>query len=154
MTPIQPRPPACINIERQPKKPQNNIARILGHFESTVPPGNAVVYYAFSSKVSADYTGQSKHFTTRMRRETSDARKALHILKNREHKQTKNLNKLQKTMARSGPETWYHLPIRILGTHSSIQTRLKNETQIIAWLHPRINRQSTGQSPTQTSDCG
>jgi hypothetical protein len=125
-----------------PRKSQNNIRKILDHMEPTVwtrePPGSAVVYYTFSSSIAADYVGQSKHFTTRMRREISDARKALNILKTNPIKH--RLNKLQRTMARSGFESWYHLPIRILGACTSVRTRLRNETQLIAWLHPTINR--------------
>src|SRR5690242_3754596 len=43
-------------------------------------------------------------------------------------------------MAAIGYNTWYHLPVRILGKFATKDIRLSNEKQVIAWLQPTLNK--------------
>jgi len=125
-----------------PNKPSTNLSKILHQMEEKVwlhePKGNAVIYYAFSSATNEDYVGQTTQFMIRKHKETWDARHHLKLLQDKNEKIYK-ARRLERRMANVGYQTWYHLPIRILGTDTTTDVRISNEKKCIIWLKPNLN---------------
>jgi len=109
---------------------------------TTEPPGTAIIYCAFSTISTHDYVGQTTEFTTRNHREAYDATRL--VIKKKSYSTKIHARQLEKTMARTDYKTWYHWPVRILGTHSTIEQRLQHEKQIIQWLKPTLNHTKRG----------
>jgi len=128
--------------ENLPNKPSANLSKILCQMDEKIwlqePIGNAVVYYAFSSMTNEDYVGQTTQFIIRKHRETWDARHYLRLLQQNNPKRFKS-RRVDRRMASAGYQTWYHVPIRILGTDTTTDIRLSNEKQCITWLRPALN---------------
>lgn len=142
-------------INLTPNKAVGNITKILKYSESRIwleePPKTAVIYYAFSTKTKAEYVGQSTMFKIRKHRETWEA-KVYQSTQEQKVKYKKKTSKLQRIMAATDYRSWYHWPIRILGSDIETKTILENEKQIIQWIRPSANaiRRHKRLNPTWT----